>query len=80
MTPEDNNEIGFGQRLGDFVSPSLTRRNAISVLEDERLVNTEQSNHRANEGRIGVAIRNEDPDSLVRHHGLFRRSRVVGGA
>jgi hypothetical protein len=49
-------------------------------LEHERVVYAKQSNHRGDERRIGMAIRNEYPDWVARHHGLFRRSRRVGEA
>ena len=46
IAPEHDDEFGFGQSFGNFFSPPFTRRNSISVLEDEGFVDAEQSDYR----------------------------------
>ena len=63
IAPEDDNQMGFSQGLGNFASPRLTRLNVINVLEDEGFVNAEQFNYRSNQRRVGMAIGHKDVGS-----------------
>ena len=71
-TPENDDDLGFSQSLGNLTLPSLTRLNRVNVLKDEGLVNAQEFNYGGNERNIDMAVGDKDVCALSGHRDSFK--------